>query len=99
MTLRPWEDPPEEPEASRRWWRRGEPDDYPPDPWLSLLVNFTLALVVIVGGTAAIFAFAYARDGRVWEPYALIAVALVGGHLGLRGIRRLRRRRRRWAAQ
>lgn len=96
MTLRPWDDPPDPVQGPRPWWRRGEPDDYPPDPWLSLLVNFSLAVVVIVGGTAAIFAFAYARDGRLWEPYALLVLALVALHLGLRGIRRIKRRRQRW---
>ena len=96
MTQRPWDDrPPEAAESPRPWWRR-EPDDYPPDPWLSLFVNFTLVLVVVVGGTAAIFAFAYARSGRVWVPYVLILLSLVSVNLGLRGIRRLKRRRNRW---
>lgn len=96
MTRQQWEPDPPGDDAPRPWWRRREPDDYPPDPWLSLLVNFTLVLVVVVGGTAAIFAFAYARDGRIWVPYVLIVLSLVGVHLGLRGIRRLKRRRNRW---
>jgi hypothetical protein len=76
---------------------RREPDDYPIDPWLSLLVNFTSMLVVVVGGTAAIFAVAYASKGLAYDgPYLGIVVGLVGTNAGLRWLRRFRRRRRRW---
>jgi hypothetical protein len=80
-------------------WHRTEPDDYPADPWLSLLVNFTSFLVVVVGGTAAIFAFAYARRGWIWVPYVLIVGGLVAVNAALRGIRRLKRRRNRWVVR
>ena len=64
---------------------------YEGSPWLTALGLFSGFLAAFVGSFAAVLLLVNLPNGGEL-PFALILAALVGVHLGLRGVRHYRRR-------